>query len=100
MIDATGGAERVALEIARIQARRGAEITVASMEPEAWQGNWEGVSLHHLRHYSWAKISYRGEVKTLPTHLILAKFIRLNRFDLVHLHEYRRTRLFRKQPKV
>jgi glycosyltransferase involved in cell wall biosynthesis len=100
MIDATGGTERVALEIARIQARRGDEITVASMAPAAWQGNWEGVSLHHLRPYSWAKISYRGRVKDFREHLSLAKFVRLNRFDLIHLHEYRRTRLFRKQPKV
>jgi glycosyltransferase involved in cell wall biosynthesis len=100
MIDATGGAERVALEIARIQARRGAEVTVASMAPDAWHGNWEGVSLHHLRPYSWAKLSYRGQVKDFREHLSLAGFVQLNRFDLIHLHEYRRTRLFRKQPKV
>ena len=100
MIDATGGTERVALEIARIQAKRGAEITVASMAPAAWQGNWEGVSLQHLRPYAWAKISYRGKVKDLRNHLSVATFVRLKRFDLIHFHEYRRTRFFRKQPKV
>ena len=47
MVEATGGLERVALEIARIQARRGVKVTVASMAPTAWSGTWEGVSLRH-----------------------------------------------------
>lgn len=100
MIDATGGTERVALEIARIQARRGADVTIASMAPTSWRGAWEGVNLRHLRPYSWAKISYGGKVKDLREHLSLTKFVRLGRFDLVHLHEYRRTRFLGKQPKV
>ncbi|WP_316189071.1 glycosyltransferase family 4 protein [Bradyrhizobium sp. SZCCHNS1054] len=100
MIDATGGTERVALEIARIQAQRGADVTIASIAPTAWRGAWEGVNLRHLRPYSWAKISYGGKVKDLREHLSLTKFVRLGRFDLVHLHEYRRTRFLGKQPKV
>jgi glycosyltransferase involved in cell wall biosynthesis len=58
------------------------------------------VSLRHLRPYSWAKLNYRGKVRDFREHLSLAKFVRLNRFDLIHLHEYRRTRFFRNQPKV
>jgi glycosyltransferase involved in cell wall biosynthesis len=100
MIDATGGTERVALEIARIQARRGAEVTIASMAPTAWHGTWERVNLRHLQPYSWAKINYRGKSKDFGEHFSLTKFVRLGRFDLVHLHEYRRTRLFGKQPNV
>jgi glycosyltransferase involved in cell wall biosynthesis len=100
MIDATGGTERVALEIARIQARRGADVTIASMAPVAWHGTWEGVTLRHLCPYSWAKISYRSKVIDLRDHLSLSKFVRLGRFDLMHLHEYRRTRFLRAQPMV
>ena len=100
MIDAAGGIERVALEIARIQARRGLDVTVASMMPKAWHGTWEGVNLRHLRPYSWAKISTRGNVRDYRVHLSLASCIRLERFDLVHLHEYARTRLFEKLPTV
>lgn len=100
MIDATGGTQRVALEIARIQARRGVDVTVASIAPTPWRGTWEGVKLRHFRPYSWAKISYRGIVRDFRQHLSLAMFIRSGRFDLLHLHEYRRTRFFEKFPKV
>lgn len=100
LIDTTGGIERVALEIARLQAKRGAEVTVAVMAPTAWRGTWEGVNLRHLRPYSWAKFSYRGSVRDFRTHLSLSKYILLKRFDLVHLHEYRRTRFIEKLPKV
>lgn len=96
MIDATGGTERVALELARIQARRGMEVTVASMTPKAWHGTWEGVNLRHLQPYSWAKIGrwdYRVQ-------LSLAECVRLGGFDLVHLHEHRWTRFLGKRPKV
>ncbi|MES2254130.1 MAG: glycosyltransferase family 4 protein [Pseudomonadota bacterium] len=96
MIDATGGTERVALELARIQARRGMEVTVASMTPTAWHGTWEGVTLRHLQPYSWAKIGHRD----YRVQLSLAKCVRLGRFDLVHLHEHRWTRFLGKRPKV
>lgn len=100
MIDATGGTQRVALEIARIQARRGVDVTVASIAPTPWRGTWEGVKLRHFRPYSWAKISYRGIVRDFRQHLSLAMFIRSGRYDLIHLHEYRRTRFLEKFPKV
>jgi glycosyltransferase involved in cell wall biosynthesis len=100
MVDATGGTERVALEVARIQARRGADVTVASMAAVPWRGKWEGVNLCHLRPYSWAKISYRQRVWDYRIQLSLAKCVRSERFDLVHLHEHRWTRFLGKRPKV
>jgi glycosyltransferase involved in cell wall biosynthesis len=100
MIDAAGGTERVALEIARIQARRGMDVTVASMAPMAWRGTWEGVTLRHLQPFSRAKFTYRGDVKDFSLQLSLATCIRLGRFDLVHLHEHRWTRFFEKKPNV
>lgn len=100
LIDTTGGIERVALEIARVQARRGVDVTVAVMAPTAWHGAWEGVNLRHLEPYSWAKFSYRGTVRDFRAHLSLTKCAQLGRFDLVHLHEYRRTRFIENLPKV
>ena len=42
MVDATGGTERTALEIARIQARRGYEVTVASQGRRRLAGKLAG----------------------------------------------------------
>ncbi len=100
MVDATGGAERVALEIARVQASRGVDTTVASMGPTSWNGTWQGVKLRHFPACSWIPFSRRGKIKDAFTHLGLARCVRTGRYDLVHLHEYRETRFFKKQPKV
>jgi glycosyltransferase involved in cell wall biosynthesis len=98
LIDATGGTERSALEIARIQTRRGHEVTVASNADETWKGNWEGVRLLHLGPYSWMKALTLGKVK--GRHFPLAALVRSGRFDVVHLHEYLNTRFFAAHAKV
>jgi glycosyltransferase involved in cell wall biosynthesis len=98
MVDATGGTERSALEIARIQARRGYDVTVASNAEENWEGTWEGVRLMHIAPYSWVKFLSLGKVRW--PHLPLAMLVRSGRFDLVHLHENLNTRFFARQPKV
>jgi glycosyltransferase involved in cell wall biosynthesis len=93
MVDATGGTERVALELARIQVRRGNDVTIASMEDEAWQGSWEGVRLMHITPYSVSKLRF-------GRHLRLTGLIRSGRFDLIHFHEYTRTSFFATRPVV
>jgi glycosyltransferase involved in cell wall biosynthesis len=98
MVDATGGTERSALEIARIQTRRGYDVTVASNAEEYWEGSWEGVRLLHLAPYSWMRFCSFGKVR--GSHLPLAVLIRSGRFDLIHLHEYLNTRFFAARPKV
>lgn len=98
MIDATGGTERSALEIARIQARRGYDVTVASNAEENWEGTWEGVRLMHIAPYSWVRFLSLGKVRW--PHLPLAMLVRSGRFDLVHLHENLNTRFFAGQTKV
>jgi glycosyltransferase involved in cell wall biosynthesis len=94
LVDATGGTERTALEIARIQTRRGYNVTVASMADSDWQGIWQGVRLLHLRPYDWAQLRLFGRVRDYRRTLPLASLIRLGRFDLVHLHEHLETRFF------
>jgi glycosyltransferase involved in cell wall biosynthesis len=98
MVDATGGTERTALEVARIQTRRGHDVTVASKADDHWEGNWEGVRLLHLRPYSWARICSLGRI-TGPQ-LPLAALIHSGRFDLIHLHEYLNTRFLTSRPTV
>jgi len=100
MVDATGGTERVALEIARIQVQRGAEVTVASMAHRAWQGTWRGVTLRHLQPAPWAKVTYGHTVRDYRIHLPLARYVRTRRFDLLHMHEYRWTHFLGRAPKV
>jgi glycosyltransferase involved in cell wall biosynthesis len=94
MVDATGGTERSALEIARIQTLRGHDVTVASKGDEDWEGSWQGVRLLHLAPYSWAKFLVKGP------HLPLVALAHSGRFDLVHLHEHLNTRFFGARPKV
>ncbi len=98
MIDATGGTERSALEIARIQARRGHDVTVASNADERWEGDWEGVRLLHLAPYSLLRFCSFGRIK--GSHLPLVVLIRSVGFDVIHLHEYLNTRFFAARPKV
>ncbi len=98
MVDATGGTERSALEIARIQTLRGHDVTVASNADEYWEGHWEGVRLLHLAPYSWMKFFSFGKIR--GSHLPLAVRIYAGRFDLIHLHEYLNTRFFAARPKV
>jgi glycosyltransferase involved in cell wall biosynthesis len=99
MVDATGGTERTALEVARIQARRGHDVTVASKADEDWEGNWEGVRLLHLKpFYSWIKFCSFG--KASGSDLRVAALVHSGRFDLIHLHECLNTKYFAGRPKV
>jgi len=98
MVDATGGTERSALEIARIQTRRGHQVTVACNAAEHWEGSWEGVRVLHLKPYTWLKKISFGKIA--GWHLPLAMLVRTGRFDLVHFHEYLHTRYFAAQPRV
>ncbi len=93
MVDATGGTERVTLELSKIQARRGHEVTIAWMGDEAWEGRWHGVRLLHLKPYSVSRRQFGHQLR-------LANLIRFGRFDLVHLHEHLRTNYFRSRPIV
>jgi glycosyltransferase involved in cell wall biosynthesis len=99
MVDATGGTERSALEIARIQVSRGHDVTVVTKADEDWEGSWEGVRLLHLKpSYSWIKFCTFG--KATGSHLRVAALIHSGRFDLIHLHEYLNTKYFAGRPKV
>ena len=98
MAEATGGTERTVLEVARIQRRRGFDVTIASRGNEYWQGVWEDVRLLHLAPSFWAKAVTFGKVT--GAHLSLTSFIYRNHFDIIHLHEYLKTTLFDYHPKV
>ena len=99
MIDATGGTERTALEVARIQVRRGHDVTVASKADRDWEGSWEGVRLLHLKP-SYSLIEFCSRGKASGSHLRVAALVHSGRFDLIHLHEYLNTKYFAGRPKV
>jgi glycosyltransferase involved in cell wall biosynthesis len=98
MAEATGGTERTVLEVARIQQSRGHDVTIASKGDEHWQGVWENVKLLRLAPYSWAKALTFGKITGV--HLPLTSLIYKEKFDLIHLHEYLKTKLFELYPKV
>jgi glycosyltransferase involved in cell wall biosynthesis len=98
MVDATGGTERTALEVARIQTQRGHQVTVASRADVNWEGSWEGVRLLHIAPSSFVKSLSLGRIQ--GPHLPLVALIHTGRFDLVHLHEYLNTRFFLATPRI
>ena len=98
MVDATGGTERSALEIAKLQVSRGHNVTVASRAEEEWRGEWAGVTLRHLAPYSWARHFSFGRIHGI--HPRLVALIQLGHFDLIHMHEYLNTRYIDSRPKV
>jgi len=98
MSEATGGTERTVLEVARIQQRRGFDVTIASRGDEYWQGLWENVRLLRLTPSPWTRALTFGKITGV--HLPLTSLIHREKFDLIHLHEYLKTALFEHYPKV
>ena len=98
MAEATGGTERTVLEVARIQQKRGFDVTIASKGDEYWEGVWNNVKLLRLAPYSWTKALTFGKITGM--HLPLTALIYKEKFELVHLHEYLKTTLFEHYPKV
>ena len=98
MAEATGGTERTVLEVARIQQRRGFDVTIASRGDEYWQGVWENVKLLHLAPSSWVKKMTFDRITGV--HVPLTSLIYRGHYDLIHLHEYLKTTLFDQYPKV
>lgn len=98
MAEATGGTERTVLEVARIQRKRGYDVTIASKGDEPWRGEWEGVKLLRLAPSAWTKALTFGRVTgvQVPLALLLQK----EKFDLVHLHEHLKTSLFGGRPSL
>ncbi|MBC6981488.1 glycosyltransferase family 4 protein [Caulobacter sp. 17J80-11] len=88
--EAVGGTERVALELARVQAARGAEVCVAGPAEAPSQRQWRGVTVQRL-----AAAAGRLAPRKFANHLALAALTWTRRFDVVHLHEHPHARLVR-----
>jgi len=98
MAEATGGTERTVLEVARIQRKRGFDVTIASKGDEFWRGEWEGVKLLRIAPSAWTKALTLGRITGVQ--IPLALLLRREQFDLVHLHEHLKTSLFGARPKI
>ena len=90
--EATSGAVRVALEIARAQAKLGHEAWVAAVDREAGEAEWEGVRLVWLKLAPWARARIAGKTLDFRVQFPLAAFTHQYRFDILqgYVHYYLR----------
>lgn len=84
----SSGVVRVALELARLQAQDGHQVTVACVGPEAWQSTWHGVTLRSFRPAPWARVNVFGRGVDLSRHMPFMLLTWQQRFDVVHGHLY------------
>lgn len=82
------GVVRVALELARLQARGGHHVTVATSGPDSWRSDWEGVRLVTLREWSWAKFWFRGHLLDFRQHGPFVSIATSQHYDIIHSHNY------------
>ncbi|MCY0899349.1 MAG: glycosyltransferase family 4 protein [Firmicutes bacterium] len=82
------GIVRVALELARIQAREGHEVTVATAGPRSWKATWEGVTLEELLDRRFAVLRWKGQLWDFRHHAALVEKTWTHRYDVVHAHNY------------
>ncbi len=94
------GIVRTALEIARLQASDGYQVTVATAGAVPWTSSWEGVELLTLPWWSWAKISVLGRQLDFRLHGAYASRTRTKKYDVIHAHDYAYFRALRSQWKI
>ena len=82
------GVVRVALELARLQAQHGHRVTVACVGAQAWQVNWQGVTLCSLRPWRWARVSVAGKTLDVRAHMPFVWLTWRQHVDVVHGHLY------------
>jgi len=80
------GVVRAVLELAKSQATRGHDVTVAGLADATWTGQWHGCSLVGLQPVRVAKVSVAGRVVDLSRHFAFVFFSWRHRFDVVHGH--------------
>lgn len=90
------GAVRVALELARVQARAGHQPWVVAIGPEAWTREWLGVRLVQLKPLPWAH--WRG--LDFRNHLPYVLLCLRESFDVAHGHLYSYLRFLRVRARV
>lgn len=98
--DGVSGVVRAALEIARAQTRRGHEVTLVSVGPEARQTTWQGVTLRQLPLVPWARARFGGHTLDLSTHTPLIRLTQRENFDIVQGHLYYYLRFLRAGARV
>jgi glycosyltransferase involved in cell wall biosynthesis len=98
--DAASGVTRVALELARVQAAHGDDVTVAAANVPAWRAMWRNVRLVSLGEWAWARATVRGNRFDLRGHLPLVKETLACSYDVVHCHNYGFLRFIRAEQKI
>lgn len=98
--DAASGVVRVALELARLQARQGHRVTVATSGSPPWEVRWEGVRLVNFAEWPWAKFTLRSHVLDFRQHGAFVVAALRDRYDVIHAHNYGYLRFLRASQKL
>ncbi len=94
------GIVRAALETARIQARDGHNITIATSGSKRWSARWEGVTLLCLSEWKWARISVHGRTLDLRRHAAFIWLTLTHKYHVIHSHNYGYLRFLKAPHKI
>ena len=94
------GVVRVALELARVQAERGHDVTVATTGTESWRTHWRGVKLSCLQSIGWARLHVAGRSVDFRSHLAYMLSCAVGHPDVVHAHNAYYLRFLRARRRI
>jgi glycosyltransferase involved in cell wall biosynthesis len=82
------GVVRVALELARIQARNGHQVFVGNVGKNSRRSSWEGVNLLRMSSLPWAYLQVADMAFDLRIHAPFIFLTYKEQFDVIHGHQY------------
>ena len=94
------GIVRVALEVSKLQVKRGHQVTIVCGAPSGWSSYWHGVNLMGLPLASWARLQTPGLQLDFRFHLPLVNLCRRAQFDVIHTHSYEYLRFLKSKLRV
>ncbi len=98
--DGVAGTVRAALELARVQARGGHDVTLTSVGSDRVETLWEGVRLLQLPGTPWARVRLGGHTFDLSTHTPFIRLTQRESFDVVQGHLYYYLRFLRARARL
>jgi glycosyltransferase involved in cell wall biosynthesis len=98
--DGISGVVRVALELARIQARNGHQVFVGSVGSSDRRSSWEGVNLISMSYIPWAHLQVADMAFDLRIHAPFIFLTYKKQFDIIHGHQYHYLRFLRSKIRI
>lgn len=84
----TSGVTRVVLEVARIQASHGHNVSIVIVSNDAWKEQWRGVELVSIKPFPVGELRMGEREIDLRGQIALMLFCLRRRIDVVHSHLY------------